>query len=412
MTQQARVALIGLGKMGKTILHHLQKNKYLRLVLAAEVDLARGEAILRESNLRYAVAKSDEEVARAIERDAIALVEDASLALQAEYVDVIIDATGNIEFGAWMAWNALSKRINMVMLNAEADATVGPILSRLADSAGAIYTGDIGDEPGTIMHYLYKPLTEIGLEVLVAGKGKNNPLNPRATPRDLVEESSRKGLNPRILTSFVDGTKTMVEMTILSNATGLLPDVRGMHGPSAGLSDLVNIFRLRSEGGILNAYNVVDYVIGIAPGVFAIARSDDEIITSNLEYLKLGNGPSFLFYRPYHLPGSETILSAIYSIKYKEPVIKPKGYYSETIAVAKRDLSPGDKLDGVGGFTVYGLIERRRVSRQEGLLPIGLAKNCIMRRSKRAGEVIRIDDVEIPETFLYDLWRIQEKICR
>jgi len=404
------LGLVGLGKMGEVILHHVRKVRDVKLAVAVEIDLTKGKRVLENSGVKFSIARSVEDASRIIEEGKVALTDDASLVAQVEEVDVIIDATGNIPSGAHIAWNAILRHKNIVMLNAETDATIGPILSRLADSAGVIYTGDIGDEPGTIMHYLYKPLTDIGMEVLVAGKGKNNPLNPRATPDDLMEESARKGLNPRILTSFVDGTKTMVEMTILSNATGLLPDIRGMHGPTAGLSELIRTFRLRSEGGILNGYGVVDYVIGIAPGVFVIARSDDEVINNNLEYLGVGRRPNFLFYRPYHLPGSETILSAIYSVRYRDAVIRPKGYYSETVAVAKRDLRPGDRLDGVGGFTVYGVIEKREVARDSGLLPIGLTEGCILRRSKAVGDVILFDDVEVPQSFLYDLWNMQQKM--
>ena len=404
------IALVGLGKMGEAILHHIRKVKDARLAVAVEIDLTKGKKVLENSGAKFSIARSVEDALRIIERGEVALTDDVSLAAQVEEVDVIIDATGNILSGARLAWKAILRRKNIVMLNAETDATIGPILSRLADSAGVIYTGDIGDEPGTIMHYLYKPLTSIGMEVIVAGKGKNNPLNPHATPDDLRKESAKRGLNPRILTSFVDGTKTMVEMTILSNATGLLPDIRGMHGPTAELSELIKIFRLRSDGGILNSYGIVDYVIGIAPGVFAIARSDDEVINSNLEYLRVGERPNFLFYRPYHLPGAETILSAIYSVRYGEAIIRSSGYYSETVAVAKRDLRAGDKLDGVGGFTVYGAIERREVARSEGLLPIGLAEGCILRRSKAADDAITFDDVEVPQSLLYDLWNMQQKM--
>jgi len=403
------ISLIGLGKMGESILHHLMKSNIARLAVAADIDLSKAERVLQKAGAKFSIVHSIEEAERIVESGLIALTNDSGLAVELPGVQVVIDATGNVIAGAEIALRAILARKNIVMLNAEADATVGPILSKIARSIGVVYTGDIGDEPGTIMHYLYRPLTEIGLEVVVAGKGKNNPLNPRATPSDLAEEAARKKLNPRVLTSFVDGTKTMVEMTILSNATGLLPDIRGMHGPRASLSDLVKIFRLKSDGGILESFGVVDYVIGIAPGVFTIARSDDDVIIENLRYLGVGNGPTFLFYRPYHLPGSETILAAMHSIRYGEAVISPKGCFSEAVTVAKKELHPNEVLDGIGGFTVYGTIERREIAREEGLLPVGLAEGCIMRRSKRAGETITLDDVEIPSNMLYDLWNLQQK---
>lgn len=403
------LAVIGLGKMGESLIHHISKTRG-RLLVAVEKIQPRGVEVLKNAGINFSTVNSLEEARRAIERGQTALTSNLDIALELPEVNLVIDATGNVDAGAHIAWKGLLNRKNIVMLNAELDATIGPLLSSMSRSIGVIYTGDIGDEPGTIMHYLYKPLTRMGLEVIVAGKGKNNPLNPYATPAELREESSRRNLNPRILTSFVDGTKTMVEMTILSNATGLLPDVRGMHGPAADLTDLTKIFRLKSDGGILNSLNVVDYVIGIAPGVFAIARTDDEAILENLRYLKVGEGPNFLFYRPYHLPGSETILSALYVAKYREAIIEPIGYYSETVAAAKRDLDVGEKIDGIGGFTVYGIIERRSIASEEGLLPIGLAENATLKRSIKRGQAITFDDVELEEKLVHALWRLQQKV--
>jgi len=403
------IAVIGLGKMGEPLIHHIKKTES-KLLVAVEKILPRGQEVLKSAGINFSIVNSLEEARRVVERGEIALTSNIDIALEFPEINVVIDATGNVNAGAYIAWKGLLNRKNIVMLNAELDATIGPLLSSISKSIGVIYTGDIGDEPGTIMYYLYKPLTRIGLEVIVAGKGKNNPLNPYVTPSELYEESKKRNLNPKILTSFVDGTKTMVEMTILSNATGLLPDIRGMHGPIAGLTDLTKIFRLKSEGGILNSLHIVDYVIGIAPGVFAIARTDDETIMNNLRYLKVGEGPNFLFYRPYHLPGSETVLSALHAIRYREAIIEPIGYYSETIAAAKRDMRVGERIDGIGGSTVYGIIEKRTTSSEEGLLPIGLAENAILKRSVRRGQVITFDDVELEEGLIHILWRLQQKM--
>lgn len=403
------IAVIGLGKMGEPLIRHIKKTNH-RLAAAVEINLARGKEVLSKAGLKYEIANSEEDAHKIMERGETVLTDNIDIALELEDVNVVIDATGNINAGAHIAWKCINKKKNIVMLNAELDATIGPILSRLAKSAGIVYTGDVGDEPGSIMHYLYEPLKQIGLDILVAGKGKNNPLNPYATPSSLKEASDKAKLNPRILTSFVDGTKTMIEMTILSNATGLLPDVRGMHGPIANLTDLVKIFRLKTEGGILNNLHVVDYVIGIAPGVFVIATTDDEIIMENLKYLKVGEGPNFLFYRPYHLPGSETLLSAVKAVCENKAVIQPIGYFSETVAAAKRDLSPGEKIDGIGGYTVYGVIERRSRASSEGLLPIGLSESATVKRSVKKDEILTFDDVEIPDGLVYDLWKLQQKI--
>lgn len=405
------IVVVGLGKMGEPIVHHIKKTNH-KLAVAVEIDLAKGRRALDKAGIRYGIVTSVEEAKRVIDQEMTVLTDNIDIVFELEDVNVIIDATGNINAGAYIAWRSINKKKNIVMLNAELDATIGPILSVMANSSGIVYTGDIGDEPGTIMHYLFKPLKEIGLEIIVAGKGKNNPLNVYATPSDLKENSKKLELNPRVLTSFVDGTKTMVEMTILSNATGFLPDVRGMHGPTADLSNLARIFRLKSDGGILNKIHVVEYVIGIAPGVFVIATTDDEIIEKNLQYLKVGEGPNFLFYRPYHLPGSETLLSAVKAVTKHEAIIQSTGYFSETVAVAKRDLNPGEKIDGIGGYTVYGTIEKAKVALEEGFLPIGLSEGAILKKSVRKGQIITFDDVEVEDKLVYDLWKLQQKVFK
>ncbi|MDW8084514.1 MAG: SAF domain-containing protein [Candidatus Caldarchaeum sp.] len=406
-----RIGLVGLGKMGRTIVHHIVRTNR-ELVAVAEINLTRGSDVLGEAGVKFGIADTIEKAKKIHERGEIVLTAEAELLFQMEEVNVIIDATGDIRTGSLVALMGIQSRKNIVMLNAEFDALVGPLVTSLSRSAGIVYTGDLGDEPGTVMHYLYEPLRQIGMDVIVAGKGKNNPLDHRATPETLAQTSAKQNLSPKILTSFVDGTKTMVEMTILSNATGLLPDVRGMHGPVATLSEISQIFRLKNDGGILNSLHVVDYVQGIAPGVFAVATTDDEVILENMKYLKVGEGPYFVFYRPYHLPGSETLLTAVKAVTEKKPIIQASGYFSDTCAVAKRDLQVGEKLDGIGGFTAYGTIEKREISKEQGLLPIGLSKGAVVKRTIRRDQPISFDDVEVEEDLTYDLWRIQQKILR
>ena len=222
------------------------------------------------------------------------------------------------------------------MLNVETDVTVGPILKHMADSAGVVYTVSAGDEPGAIKE-LYDFADAMGFEVVAVGKGKNNPLNRDATPDTLRQEAEEKGINPRMLTSFVDATNTMVEMTAVSNALGFIPTKRGLIGPRATLSELPKIFNLKEHGGILDNHRVVDYVIGIAPGVFAIINSEHPVIQETMAYISMGEGPNYVLYRPYHLVCIETPLSAARAFFYDEPTIAPKGApISETVAVAKK----------------------------------------------------------------------------
>ena len=405
------VGLIGAGKMGRTIIHQIRLAKGIRLAAVAEIYVERAVEALRKAGYRdeeIRSVRSLEEAERA--GDGVVVTSDASILMELNSVDVIIDATGAVEVGARMGYEAIMRRKNYVMMNAEADATFGPLLARLAELAGVVYTGDLGDEPGTVMHYLYDPFKSMGFRVVAAGKGKNNPLQRYATPESVSADAEKKKLNPRILASFVDGTKTMVEMTILSNATGLLPDRRGMHGPKASVRELSEIFKGKDRGGILENEGVVDYVIGIAPGVFIVVDTEDEEVKENFKYLRVGEKPPYAFYRPYHLPGNETVLSAVWAVIYETPIIAPIGHFSDAVAFAKKDLSAGEVIDGIGGHTVYGLIERREISRDEGLLPIGLSEGAKLRRSVRRDEPLHLDDVELEEGLAYRLWRLQEKV--
>lgn len=408
-----KVGLVGAGKMGKAIMHQAKATKGVKLVAVAEKDRSRAHATLKELGYYGRHLKSSEnpsELSEAIDKGVMALTTNASALIEIPDLDIIIDATGEVEVGAQLGYAAIMARKNFVMMNAEADATIGPILSKLASMAGVIYTGDLGDEPGTIMNYLYEPFTSLGFRVVAAGKGKNNPLNRHATPETIKGDAEARGLNPVILTSFVDGTKTMVEMTLLSNATGLTPDIRGMHGPTAKIEELNQIFKDKTKGGILDSEGVVDYVIGIAPGVFIVVDIPDKEVKSNLTYLKVGDNPPYVFYRPYHLPGTETLLTAIWAVHYRRPVINAKGHFSDAISIAKRDLKVGEVLDGIGGYTCYGSIEKREIVREEGLLPIGLSKGARVKKSIKRDQPITFEDVEVREDLLvYQLWKLQEK---
>jgi predicted homoserine dehydrogenase-like protein len=228
-----------------------------------------------------------------------------------------------------------------------------------------------------------------------------------------MEEAIKKNMSPKMLASFKDGTKTMVELTAVSNATGFIPTRRGLIGPSAGVKELTKIFRLKEEGGILDRYKVVEYVNGVAPGVFAIVTTHLETIKEELAYLSMGEGPNYVLYRPYHLTSIETPLSIARAYIYREPTIVPKGApVSETIAVAKKDLKAGEHLDGIGGFTVYGIIDTYENAKKENALPIGLVnENVVMTREVKKGQIITYDSVKLDESSLIlQLRRMQEKL--
>ena len=216
-----------------------------------------------------------------------------------------------------------------------------------------------------------------------------------------------------MMTSFVDGTKSMVEMACFSNATGIIPDCRGMHAPNANVKDLTNIFSLKKDGGILDKKGIVDFVIGnVAPGVFLVYSTRDEMIKKELKYLLFGDGPNYLLYRPFHLASIEAPLSMARAYFYNEPTICPiYNLVSEVITVAKVDLKPGDILDGIGGFKVYGLIELYNIAKKENLLPIGLSEGAKVKKLIKKGETITFEDVDINDnSLIYRLRKIQEKL--
>ena len=329
-------------------------------------------------------------------------------------LDVVIDATGSPEAGAFIASNAISKKKHVVTLNVEADATIGPILKKMADDAGVVYTVSAGDEPAAIKE-LYSFADTLGLEVIAAGKGKNNPLDRYANPTILKDYAESKGSSPTMMTSFVDGTKSMIEMACVSNSTGLKPDCRGMHGPKADIKDLLNVFRLKNDGGILSRKGVVDFAIGdLAPGVFLVYTTANKMIKADLKYLMLGEGPYYLLYRPYHLTSIETPLSIALAYFYGEPTIAPDfGMISEVITMAKRDLKTGEVIDGIGKYTVYGLIEEYQRAKDENLLPIGISQGCILKKDIEKDQPIKYNDVKLVENSqVLKLRRSQDKLLK
>jgi predicted homoserine dehydrogenase-like protein len=296
------------------------------------------------------------------------------------------------------------------MLSYETVVTIGHILNTMAKSAGVIFTGAAGDEPAAILE-LYDFAKALGFEVVAAGKGKNNSFNRYATPESVTEEAKECGTSSKMHCSFVDGSKTMVEMTAVANATGLIPDIRGMHGPTVKLEELTKVFSLRKDGGILGKKGVVDFALGnIAPGVFVIITTDDPLIAEDLKFEKMGEGPNYLLYRPYHLCDIETPLSALLAKEFSEsshvPLDRP---YAEVFPIAKKDLHPGDVLDGFGGVTCYSSMDEAQKVKSENLLPAGIAKGAIVITPIKKDTPITYDMVELPEkSILIHLRKLQD----
>jgi len=327
---------------------------------------------------------------------------------------VLVDATGEPEVAVRLALAAIARRTPFVTMTVEADVTVGPVLAWMARAAGAVYTVGAGDEPA-VLYELVEFARTIGLEVVCAGKGKNNRLDRTATPDGVAAEAAARGMSARMLAAFVDGTKTMVEMGTLANAAGLVPDCPGMHGSRADLGDLLTTFIPEADGGILRQRGVVDYAIGdVAPGVFAVVTTSSAPVRRDLAYLKMGAGPYYLLGRPYHLASLEVPVSVARAVLYGEATMAAcAAPRAECVAAAKRDLRAGDTVDGIGGTAVYGLIDTAARCARAGAVPIGIVQRARVRRDVGRGAVLTYDDLTLDETLtIVQVRRLQDALAR
>jgi predicted homoserine dehydrogenase-like protein len=323
-----------------------------------------------------------------------------TLAAQIETVNIITDVTPSPATGAETAYAGIQNGKDVVLVNIEADVTVGRALKKLAQDAGVLYSVSSGDEPGCLME-LHDFVGSLGYELIVIGKGKNNPLNPAATPDTVAESARRTDKDPFQLASYVDGTKTMFEMTCAANATGCLPMQRGMTGPEATLETVSEIFALEEDGGITRFPGAVDFVQGnsMAGGVFVTVRVEDTRIRGDLQYLKVGKGKYFTFFRPYHLWFLEAPISIARAHLHRYVTLSPLDQpVAEAMTVAKKDLKSGERLDDFGGYTFHGVMDRAEVARALNALPVGLAPGAEMVRPVPAGEILTWDDVRLDES--------------
>ncbi len=327
-------------------------------------------------------------------------------------VDIVIDCTGIPDVGAQICLECLAAKKHIVMVNVEMDITIGTLMYHRFKEAGLVYTGSDGDEPACTFE-LVEFAKAIGFEVLVAGKGKNNKIRLQANPDTVLEEATRRGMAAHMLASFADGTKTMAEMTLLSNATGMVPDVSGMHGTKGDLAQTLQQLRLKSEGGVLDQHGVVEFVDGLAPGVFAIVKSDNPHVVHEINYMMLSQGDRQILYRPFHLGSLETPLTIAKVYFNHEFAIAPLyGQVSDTVCIAKKDIKAGEILDGIGGYCVRGWIVHHKLVREQKLIPIGLiADRSVAKRDILSGTLLTEDDVALDKsTTIYRLRQEQDRI--
>ena len=430
-----RVGIIGAGKFGAGLVAQLSYMRGVEVSAIADINLERA----RQTYIANGVHRDDIREARsagaidaAIQSGKRSVINDGLQLCHADLLEVVVEATGIPEVGARMAYEAITHGKHVVMVNVETDVTVGPVLARLAHSAGVVYTLVDGDQPGVTMNMVDWART-LGFEVVAAGRGTiffgdDRQGTPETVPQRFgfsQEVLDRRNINRKMYNSFRDGSKAQIEMTALANMAGLVPDVRGMHEPSVNLADIPQAFSLRQEGGLLSEHGVVELANSVAEdgvtmlpmplkmGVFVVIRTDHPFIQEDLVSYYLypgGNGHNYLLYRPYHLVAVEAPISILRAALYSLPTGSPLGRpTAEVITVAKRGLKSGEMLDGSGGYTVNGLCEKATIARAENLLPLGLAEDVRLKQDVPQGAAISYDMVELEEdSFVLKLRRLQD----
>ena len=399
------IGLAGCGQMGTDVVVQLARMPGLRLGCVAEMRPPQAKAAAALAGFtddRTVYAETPAAIDAAIEKGLVAITSDPQALARSGRVDVVIDATGNPNTGTDFALAAIANGKHIVMLNVEADITIGRHLHAAAKSAGVVYTGAAGDEPAATLE-LIGFAQSIGLEVVCAGKGKNNPLKWDAVPADYEEEARARNMNARMLVEFVDGSKTMVEMTAIANCTGLVPDVPGMHGPAATRDELASVLIPKQHGGVLSRKGCVDYSIGkgVAPGVFCIVTTDHPRLQERLIDLKVGKGPYFALTRPYHLTSLEVPLSAARAVLHGRADMVPlENPVAECVTIAKRDLKPGEILGRIGEEDYRAWAMTHAEARSTNAVPLGLAQGAKVLKPVKAGERLSYDNCAPDESLV------------
>ena len=403
-----RLAMIGAGYMGSGMTRHISQNMPgLHVSVIANRTIEHAVDAFRRAGVEDVVEVSDvEALDGAIAAGRAAVTSDALLAVQASDVEAVVEATGEVEFGARVVTTAIDHRKHIVLVNAELDATIGPLLKRRADEAGVVITNADGDEPGVAMN-LVRFVRSIGYRPVLAGnvKGFYDPHRNPDTQRGFAEQH---GQRPKMITSFADGTKLSMEGTVLANATGFGVAKRGMTGERIPhVKEVLGIYDLDR----LLERPIVDFVLGAEPGsgAFVVGYNDDPTMRAYMDYFKMGEGPFHVFYRPFHLTHLEAPLSAARAVLFGDATITPLAApVTEVLALAKVDLETGDELDGIGGFTCYGMIDNSPQAREANALPMGLSDGARLKRPVAADQVITLEDVDLPgASVAAELWREQ-----
>ena len=407
-----RVAMVGAGFMARGIaLQILTSVPGMELVAISNRDLEGAQRAFREAGAEPArVVESVAALDDAVRRGERAVTDDAMLLSDADGIDVLIEVTGTVEFAAHVVLRALETGKHVVLMNAELDGTIGPILRTYADKSGVVITNADGDQPGVIMN-LYRFVRGIGVRPVLCGniKGLHDPYRNPDTQREFALKWKQK---PHMVTSFADGSKISFEQAIVANATGMRVAKRGMFGPTVPpgtpIDQAVDWY---PHEELLAGPGIVDYVVGAAPnpGVFVLGTHDHPIQQHYLNLYKLGPGPLYCFYTPYHLCHFEVPNTVARAVLFGDAAIAPLGPpVVDVVATAKVDLKTGQELDGIGFYMTYGQCENSDVVAAEDLLPIGLAEGALLKRDVPKDSVLTYADVDLPEGRLCDRLRAEQ----
>jgi predicted homoserine dehydrogenase-like protein len=403
-----RVGVVGAGATGRAIALQLGTPvPGIRLAgianrTPAHAERAFGEAAIRDWKSAETAGDADSLIARGVP----VLTTDPQLLTRSREIDIVVEVTGTVDFAASVVLDAIAHRKPVVMVNAELDSLIGPLLKAKADEAGVVLTHTDGDEPGVAMT-LVRYVQSVGLRPVAAGniKGMVDYYRTPATQQGFAERNDQ---DVKKVTSFADATKLSMETTVLANATGFGVARRGMVGPACGY--VRDLARLLPAEAML-AGGIVDYSVGASPhtGGFVVVHETNPFKQTQLAYYKLGDGPFYVFYTPFHLPHIQLPSTIARAVLHRDPTVAPQGGPScEVVTVAKRDLKAGETLDGVGGFCAYGLIENRAVARDIDALPIAMSEDCVMVRDIAKDQVVGFADVRLPPPRLIDrLWQEQ-----
>ena len=390
--------MFGAGAMARGTVN--QTERYLKGITAAAICnrtiSAAVEAYAAAGQTDVVVVDTAEELDAALRAGRRAVTSNPEALCASQVLECLVEITGHIEYGAQVSAMAIEHGKHLVLMNAEIDATIGPLLKHRADAKGVIVSGCDGDQPAVQLNVL-RTVVGWGLKPLLCGNIKGLQDHYR-NPTTQASFAAQWGQTPNMVTSFADGTKISMEQAVVANATGMGVAQRGMLGPEyrGHIDDMTSMFdveMLRERGGI------VDYALGAvpSPGVFVFAEAQDDVQRRHLEYAKLGTGPLYSFYIPYHLTQFEVPDTVARVVLFGDAATAPIGPpVVDVVAAAKIDLEAGATLDGLGYYMTYGLAENYDTVRAEGLLPMGLAEGCVLKRPLKRDDVLTYDDVELP----------------